>query len=163
MLDSAASAAADYEIFKTMFTVILIIYCMYSALGLTGYNISLDYISTPGNVTLNEDNKSQTLTYIVNKVTYTHYIAYTENRNKEGVVINKVPALNNGPCTVYYPRKNPNSYQINHNPVWITTICSGVLCLFACLSIAYYFVIRSNRGVAGVMGGLSIVNSLIDR
>jgi hypothetical protein len=157
MVQTVKDGLATYEIIKTGFFVLIIVYCMYSALGLTIYNFTLNYVSTPGTIKLNLDNVSQTLTYVVNNKLYTHTIAPIYNDKTH----TSSPAHRIGTHTIYYTSANPLSYSIGTNPTIVTSICSCVLCIFAGFALAWFLFLRSNKEVASVVGGISAANTII--
>jgi ATP-dependent Zn protease len=147
---------ATYEIIKTGFTIFIMCLFLCCAVGLTINNLSKNYISTKNcNITSNVD-KSQILTYTVDKQ-YTQQINPTITTNNN--VSTKNYAYQNGPCTLYYPSANPSVYSVNSNPTTVSEIIAGILCCLTILTFLWFLFLRSHRGVAGVVGGIDVANT----
>lgn len=151
---------ASYQIFKTGFSLFLMVLFLCCAIGLVIYTINQNYVPTTiCNVTTNTD-KSQVLKYTIDKKEYVRNIpAITTNNNN--VVTTHSPHTN-GKCTLYYPKETPDSmsYGVNTNPTTMSLILAGVLCVVTLGMFFWFNFLKSNRGVAGVVGGLDAANTV---
>lgn len=153
---------ATYEIMKTGFALFVIVLLLAGAIGLTIYNINKHYISTTEcNVVSSTDGTfTQTVTYTVNN------IKYVKNIPANIIDINNQRTMNfahpPGTCTLYYASADPNTYSLNSNPTLISTIASGVLFVIAILGFLWFTFLRSNKNVAGVMGGIDAAQTVFN-
>jgi len=121
--------------------------------------MSKNYQKTEGIINTNTSNQTQTLTYTVDKE-YIKIIPF-QITNINNVTTSN-PVYQTGNCIVYYAKNNPNDYNINTNPVFILEIASGFLCLLVIIGILWFLFLRSNRGVAGVLGGIDAAQTVSD-
>jgi len=151
---------ATFELIKTGFIifVLFIITCLVLYFFISDYN--QDYVSTNGTIIQNKD-FSETLTYTVAGKTYTQIIppSMTQaNQNTPARISYAYPAGNN---VVYYSRKNPNIFNVGNNPTTMTGIGLAIVVLFLVGSIIWFLIMRANRNVAGVVGGIDVAHGLI--
>jgi len=153
---------ASYEIFKTGFFMLIMICCFCCAIYLTIYNINLHYVSTPGNITLNADKLTETLVYTVNSKQYTQTITPTTSTSTVNNISTTTtrPTYSVGSCTVYYPSNTPESYSVNVNPTSMAEIFTGVTCCLSICMLLWFLFLRSNRDVAGVVGGIDAAETV---
>jgi len=154
MLDALGS----YEIYKTLFFIIIMLSCFCCAVSLTIKTIQKNYVSVPGNITLNADNLTETLTYTVKGKKYTKTILPVTVTNNN--IKTTIPASNTGSRTVYYPSADPDSYILDFNPTYIPAIFSAVTCCLLICMISWFIVLRSNSGVAGIVGGIDVTQTI---
>jgi hypothetical protein len=152
---------ASYELFKMGF----MLYMFFCFLGCSIYflikSISKNYQKIGGNITNNSDN-TQTLTYTVNNKNYVKIIPFTMGTtDKNGVYTPPRPAYSPGNCTVYYAEKDPDDYQVNINPVFISKIITGILCVLSCLMLGSFIFFSKNREAAGVVGGIDAASTVV--
>jgi len=150
---------ADYKIIKSGISVVVIFYLLCSAISFLIYSMSKNYQKTEGIINTNTSNQTQTLTYTVDKE-YIKIIPF-QITNINNVTTSN-PVYQTGNCIVYYAKNNPNDYNINTNPVFILEIASGFLCLLVIIGILWFLFLRSNRGVAGVLGGIDAAQTVSD-
>jgi hypothetical protein len=158
-------ALGSYEIYKTGFFIIIMCSCFCCAVALTYQTIKANYVSVPGNITLNADNLTETLTYTVNSKQYTKTIKPVTTTNNNITTTNR--AFNVGSYTVYYPSADPDSYSIGVNPTYMSGIFAAVTCFLLICMILWFIFLRSNPGVAGVFCGIdaaeTVGNSIFSR
>ena len=153
---------ATYEIIKTGFTLFIIVLLLVGAIALTIYNWNKNYISTTNCniVSSNDGSYSQTVTYSVNNKQYVKtvpaMVTIVDNVQKYNF------AFNPGSCTLYYASADPNTFSINLNPTFISQIASGVLFVVAIIGFFWFTFLRSNKNVAGVMGGIDAARTVFD-
>lgn len=151
---------ATYEIIKTGFMLFIIVLLLVGAIGITIYNINKNYISTTNcNVVSSTDGSyTQTVTYTVANQKYVKNIPanIVQNNNQQQISFAYPPGI----CTLYYASADPNNYSVNANPTFISTIISGVLFLVSLLGFLWFTFLRSNRNVAGVMGGIDVAETV---
>lgn len=150
---------ADYKIIKSGISVVVIFYLLCSAISFLIYSMSKNYQKTEGIINTITSNQTQTLTYTVDKE-YIKIIPF-QITNINNVTTSN-PVYQTGNCIVYYAKNNPNDYNINTNPVFILEIASGFLCLLVIIGILWFLFLRSNRGVAGVLGGIDAAQTVSD-
>ena len=157
---SVMEGLASYQIFKTGFYLFFIILFLCCAIGLAIYSLNLNYVPTSFcNVTTNTD-KSQTLTYVINNKQYVRPISAVITRNNN--VDTKSSYYPDGKCILYYPKENPDSinYSVNSNPATMSQVVAGILCFITLLMVLWFSFLRTNRGVAGVVGGLDVAHTV---
>jgi len=145
---------ATYELIKLGGILYISICFLCSAIYFLVSSISKHYQKTQGNITTNNNN-TQTLTYTVNNTNYTKNIPFRT------VKANTLPVFTAGSCTVYYAQNNPDDYNVNTNPVFMSEVLTGVLCCFSCVACLSFMFLNKHRDVAGVVGGIDIANSFI--
>lgn len=152
---------ATLQIMKTGIGVLFLLCFLSSAIYGVVSSMRKNYQKVSGNITTDTTANNQTVTYIVADKEYNQNVPFTTK------IINNVttttPTHVAGPCTIYYAQANPNDYSVNINPVFMTQVISGVLCLLSMVSIGGLVFLRSNREVAGVLGGVDIFNNLFNR
>lgn len=151
---------ATFELIKTGFMIFIffIITCLVLYFFIIDYN--QNYESTTGTIVQNRD-LSETLTYTVSGKTYTQQIPpiiTQANQNAPAITSHAYPA---GPNLVYYSRKNPNIFNVGTNPTTMTGIGLAVSVVLLVGSIIWFLFMRSNRNVAGVVGGIDVAHGLI--
>jgi len=154
---------AMYEIIKTGFFFLLLLICFSGSIGITTYNVNLNYTSTTGKITLNADGLYQTLTYIVDNKEYYQTIkpiTTTQKNASQQNITTSVPAFPVGPCKLYYSKSDPNKYSINYNPTIISGIGASVLCCLSLFTLLWLLFLRQNKDVAGVVGGISAASNI---
>jgi hypothetical protein len=150
---------ATYEIYKTGFTIFIMILCFCCAIGVTIYNFNQNYLSTSKcNIVLGSG-QSEILTYDVNDKTYVQTIPPSVTTNKNVTTV--TPAYKTGACTLYYKSADPNAYSVNYNPTTVSGIVAAILCCLAILTAGWFLVLRANPELAGVMGGINAATSVI--
>jgi len=150
-----------FQVYKTGFSLFLMILFLCGAIALVVYTVNKNYISTTiCNVTTNTD-QSQLVTYTVNNKQYTKNVPPNVSTNNGVTTTN--PAHSNGQCTFYYPSAEPDgtSYGVNSNPTTISFIIAGVLFVITIITYIWFMFLRSNKNVAGVVGGLDAADSVI--
>jgi ATP-dependent Zn protease len=146
---------ADYEIIKSGISVVVILYLLCSAVSFLIYSMSKNYQKTEGIINTNTSNQTQTIIYTVDKE-YIQIVPF-QITNINNVTTSN-PVYQTGNCIVYYAKNNPNDYNINTNPVLVLKIASGFLCFLVIIGILWFLFLRSNKGVAGVLGGINAAN-----
>ncbi len=153
---------ATYEIIKTGFGLFMIVLLLCFAIYFIIYNLKQKYLSTTicEIKSIPDSNFQQSLTYTVDGQKYNYTISGVTT------TVNNVTKTNyahrEGKCKIYYPKSRPSEYNINVNPTNVSLIFAGVLFVIAIFMTLYFLFLRSNREFAGVMGGLSAANTLID-
>lgn len=156
---SLMQGLASYEIYKTGFIIIIMLCSLCCAVSMTINNFLKNYQKTDKcNIKLNSD-KTEILTYTVSKEHIKNIPSVTTTDNKTHVTTT-LPKFNEGPCTVYYPKNNHEEYNVNNNPTIITGIISGIICCLAFLTFLWFLFLRSNREVAGVVGGIDAAHTI---
>jgi hypothetical protein len=153
---------ATYQIIKSGFGLAFIVLLLFIAIVFTINNMKKKYLSTTVcNIkSIPNSNYDQKLTYTVNGQNYEYIIpGVTTTTNN---VTTRNYANREGNCTLYYPKKNPEEYSLNYNPTTVSTIFAVVLFIIAIMSGIWFLFLRSNREFAGVMGGISAADTIID-
>lgn len=175
---SIFSGLATYEIYKTGFMVFIIYISFMLSSGCLFYNGFKNYQKIEGTITTNEKEKYQTLTYFIDKE-YSHKIFYTINNNKStnnntsvnnnasanvNVSTNNStvssPQYTDGKYTVYYPKDKPEEYNLSYNPFYINIVITIIYLIIVIIGFMYFYFLRSNRDVAGVIGGLDVASDV---
>jgi hypothetical protein len=153
---------ATYEIIKSGFGLAFMVLLLIIGIVFAIYNMKKKYLSTTVcNIkSIPNSNYDQKLTYTVNDKNYEYIIPGVTTTIKN--VTTRKYAHREGNCTLYYPKKNPEEYIINYNPTTGSTIFVVVLLIFTIISALWFLFLRSNREFAGVMGGVSVADSIID-
>ena len=155
---------AMYEIIKTGFFFFILLICFCGSIGITTYNLNLNYIFTTGEITLNSDGLYQTLTYTVDNKEYSQTISPItntyQNASKQNITTT-VPAFPVGPCKLYYSKSDPNKYSINYNPTIISGIGASILCCLSFFTLLWLLFLRENKDFASVIGASSLTSSII--
>lgn len=153
---------ATYQLIKLSGILYISVCFLCSGMYFLISNISKNYQKTQGNIITNKNN-TQTLTYTVNNILYTQNIPFTLQTVDTKTNITTPPHAQfiDGQCTVYYAQNNPNDYNVNTNPLFMSQILTGVLCCFSCFSCLSFIFFYKNREVAGVVGGIDVANSFI--
>ena len=81
--------------------------------------------------------KNQTLTYNVDDKTYTQTLATT---------------FSVGPCDVYYQRKDPNSFNVNTNPINVVGVVTTVVSVILVSIFAWHRYLNRNKELANTVG-----------
>jgi hypothetical protein len=152
---------ATFEIMKMGIFIVFIVCLLGSAIYGVTQNMRKDYHKTTGIITTDDVNGSQSIIYTVDDKEYIQTVLFKTTITNN--VTTKTPTHVAGPCTIYYSSKNPNDYSINVSPVLMTKGISIVLCVISILAILYFIFLRKNRNLAGVMGGVNIGTSLLNR
>ncbi len=152
---------ATYELIKTGASIFILVILLLISIWLIYYNMKLNYqSSTICNVTSNTDGSfTQTLTYTVDNKVYNKIAPPIESVTNN--VTKKDYAYPVGLCTVYYPKENPDAYMININPTTASQIIAGILLVIVILTSLWFMFLRSNRNVAGVIGGIDASRSIL--
>ena len=151
---------ATFELIKTgfMIFVFFMITCLVLYFFITDYN--QHYESTTGTIIQNRDS-SETLTYTVKGKTYSQQIPpiiTQATQNAPAIITYAYPA---GTNVVYYSRTNPNVFNVGSNPTTIMGIGLIISVILLVGSIIWFLFMRSNRNVAGVVGGIDVAHGLI--
>lgn len=155
---SVMSGLASYEIIKTGVILFILVVCFCIFLYLTIRDLNKNYISTSMcNIKSNTDN-TQILTYTVDNQTYTKNIPPSTTTQNNQTTIK--PTYPEGSCTLYYASKDPNDYNVNSDPTTVMTIISVVILIIVIIIFIWLLFLRSNREVAGVVGGIDVVSSV---
>jgi hypothetical protein len=117
--------------------------------------MSLNYVTTTGQITLNSDNTTQTLTYSVNNQDYRQTLPSVLDKNNNRTFTQKV-----GSCTVYYSSSKPNNYSINVNPTFTSEVIAGILFVIAILASLWFYFLYTHPEYAAVLGGINAVKSI---
>jgi len=153
---------ATYQIIKSGFGLAFLVLLLFIAIVFTINNMKKKYLSTTVcNIkSIPNSNYDQKITYTVNGKNYEYIIPGVTT------TINNVTTRNyanrEGNCTLYYPKKNPEEYSLNYNPTTVSSIFVVVLLIFTIFSALWFLFLRSNREFAGVVGGISAADSIID-
>jgi uncharacterized membrane protein len=153
---------ATYEIWKTGFGIFILVLFLGGAIWMENNSRKKHYISTTDcNIVNNNDSsKTQTVTYTVDGKKYVKIVPSTP------VIQNNVTSYQytwpEGSCKLYYASANPNDYSISSNPATIFTIISVVLLVFCIGTVLWFVFLRSNREVAGVVGGIDAAHTVLD-
>jgi hypothetical protein len=151
------SGLATYKIIKTGFGLGLIVFLLCIAIYFIFYNINKNYLSTTVcNIkSIPDSNFQQILIYSVDGKKYDYTIpGVTTTINK---VTTTKYAYPEGNCTIYYPKSKPSEYSLNYNPTTVSVISAGVLFVIAILTTLWFLFLRSNKEIAGYMGGFDII------
>ena len=141
-----------------LFVIILI---FLSSIGFLYYSLSKNYQKVKGFIKTDNESKIQILKYVADQeYTKIIYFSTTTTKNKNENVTTSSPQYPNGECTIYYAKNNPTDIGININPVLMSQICSCVLCILSISSGVWFYFLRKNKNLAGVVGGLSVANVL---
>ena len=153
---------ATYQIIKSGFGLAFIVLLLCFAIGFAINNNKKKYLSTTiCNIEpIPNSNYEQKLTYSVNGQKYEYNIPGVTTRYKNVTTTNYAHRAGN--CTLYYPKANPSEYSLNYNPTTVSSIFVVVLFIIAILSGMWFLFLRSNREFAGVMGGVSAADTIID-
>jgi hypothetical protein len=153
---------ATYQIIKSGFGLAFIVLLLFIAIVFTINNMKKKYLSTTVcNIkSIPNSNYDQKLTYTVNGQNYEYIIPGVSTTYKNVTTTNY--AHREGNCTLYYPKANPSEYSLNYNPTTVSTIFAVVLFIIAIMSGIWFLFLRSNREFAGVMGGISAADTIID-
>jgi hypothetical protein len=157
---SFQNGLATYEIFKTGLSSFLLTICLCFVIGLVIHNATLDYTHASGTIVSNLD-MTQTLKYNVDNNEYIKKIDPI-NKNINGVNTYSYAHIE-GTVDVYYTKKNPNIYSIGINPTNLYMIFTGILGVMLILIAAYLYFLNTHRDAASVLGGISIVSSILPR
>jgi len=142
-----------YEIIKTSIGLIIFIYlfCCVSCSFLNIYNNNYQHVQ--GTIILNSSNNTQLLTYKINNTIFTKIIPFS---TKKYSITASQPMYSNGPHTVYYPKNNPDNYNIDTSPftfffikppIYILKLVIFILCFCIILiSISLILLITNNTG-----------------
>jgi len=152
---------ATYELIKTGFAIFILVILLFISINLIFYNINQNYQSSTicKVASITDGSFMQTLTYTVNNKVYNKIVqpALIVNNN----VTTKNYQYPEGLCTIYYPQNNPDSYSLNVNPTTISQIIAGILLVIVIFASLWFMFLRSNRNVAGVVGGIDASRSIL--
>ena len=151
-----------YQLYKIGFGIVIMIIAIIVLIYFIIINYNKNFISTQDcNIKPNAGDKSQTVTYKVNNVVYTKNIPpITKTTNDVQTTEYANPE---GPCTIFYSRDDPNIYNIGSDPTTVFGIIAGILCVILILTIIWYNILRSDKSLAGVMGGIDVASSLVGK
>jgi len=151
-----------YAVYKAGLGIVILVIVMIVIIGFIIYHKNKNYVSTQDcNIKSNTNDKSQILTYKVNDVVYTKTIPpTTKTTNNVQTTEYTHPE---GSCTVYYSSVDPNVYNVGADPTTLFEIIASILCFLIIISIIWFYVLRSNKSLAGVMGGIDVATSLVGR
>jgi ATP-dependent Zn protease len=152
---------ATYQLIKTGITVFVFIILLLVSFYLIYYNTQQNYqSSTICKITSSTDGSfTQTVTYTVNNKVYTKSVPAVVNTDKG--VSTKNFQYTAGLCTVYYPKNNPDAYSLNIDPTTVSQIIAGILFVIVILMSFWFMFLRSNRKVAGVVGGIDAARNIL--
>ena len=152
---------ATYELIKTGFAIFILVILLFISINLIFYNINQNYQSSTicKVASVTDGSFMQTLTYTVNNKVYNKIVqpALIVNNN----VTTKNYQYPEGLCTIYYPQNNPDSYSLNINPTTVSQIIAGILLVIVIFASLWFMFLRSNRNVAGVVGGIDASRSIL--
>jgi ATP-dependent Zn protease len=152
---------ATYELIKTGFAIFILVILLFISINLIFYNINQNYQSSTicKVASITDGSFMQTLTYTVNNKVYNKIVqpALIVNNN----VTTKNYQYPEGLCTIYYPQNNPDSYSLNINPTTVSQIIAGILLVIVIFASLWFMFLRSNRNVAGVVGGIDASRSIL--
>jgi hypothetical protein len=156
---------ATYQIIKSGFGLAFIVLLLCLAIGFTINNMNKNYLSTTVcNIKSipksNNSNYDQKLTYTVNGQNYEYIIPGVTTTTNNVTTTNY--AHREGNCTLYYPKAKPEEYSLNYNPTTVSSIFAVVLFIIAIMSGIWFLFLRSHREFAGVMGGISAADDIMD-
>lgn len=151
-----------YALLKTGLTIFVLIILFLISIYLIYHNLQQNYqSSTICSIKSSTDQSfTQTVTYTADNIVYTNVVAPIVNVSNN--VSTKTYAYPEGLCTVYYPKNNPESYSLNANPTTVSQIIAGILFIIVILSSLWFMFLRSNKNVAGVVGGIDAAQSILD-
>jgi len=154
---SIMSGLATYKIIKTGFGLGLIVFLLCIAIYFIFYNINKNYLSTTVcNIkSIPDSNFQQILIYSVDGKKYDYTIPGVTTTNKN--ITTTKYAYPEGNCIIYYPKSKPSEYSLNYNPTTVSVISAGVLFVIAILTTLWFLFLRSNKEIAGYMGGFDII------
>ena len=156
------SGLAKYEIIKTGIGIFILVILLCCAIYMIYYSMKKNYKSANKcNIysNRNDNQYTQTLTYVVQGETYTKDIPAQIVKNNN--ISTKQYTYPEGICKLYYASANPNDYSVNYKPTTVYIIMSVVLFFIALLMIGWFIYLRANRDVAGVMGGIDAAQTVV--
>jgi hypothetical protein len=158
-----STGLASYEIYKTGIALFFQIFFLCIAIGITIYNIGQNYqVTSICNITTNPD-MSQIINYTVDKVQYVKNAPPVTTTNSKTNITSTNPAHQTGSCSIYYPKSNPDSFNVNVNPLTISGLFAGGLFILVILTYLWFNFMNNNKDIAAVAGGVSIIDSLTRR
>lgn len=164
-MDSIADGLGFYAKLKAYGSLFIFTLLFISALCGIFYLFDKYELSKNGKITyknINDNNLNCDIKDISN-TNCSFYVEYDDNENKHYQIkdtLNK--NLQVGTTTIYYDKKNHNSYMNSPiNPVLLPSICSCLLCLVILgISVHIYFLSYSDT-YATTIGGLEAMNDTI--